>query len=116
MRHRHRGVILKREKGQRKALLHSLVRALVLKEAIVTTEAKAKAARPQIEKLITKAKKGTLANHRIIVSEIGKDAASRLKNIVLPRLASRSSGYVRITKQGARTSDAARMARISFVE
>ncbi len=115
MKHRRSGVILKRKKGPREALLRSLARALVLKESILTTEAKAKATRPGIERLITKAKKGTLAMQRFIVAEIGPDAARRLKTTLLPKLESRTSGYIRITHEGVRKSDSARMARISFV-
>lgn len=98
------------------ALLRSLARAVVLEGGIVTTEARAKEVRPRLERLITKAKTGTIANRRLLVAEIGKDAASTMHKEILPKLASRTSGYVRITKRGLRQSDASRMVQLSFVD
>ena len=92
------------------------MRALVLKHAIITTEAKAKAVRPELERVVTRARKGDLAGFRYIVSVVGKDAALRLKKDVLPAIKDRRGGYLRITKFGVRKSDAAHMARISFVD
>lgn len=118
MRHRQKGRILKREKGPRTALLRSLMRAVVMSKSksIHTTETRAKEIRPRLERLITKEKSGTLAGHRHVVSEIGKEAAYRLKKDLLPLLNLRTSGYLRITKIGPRKSDSARMAHISFIE
>jgi len=116
MRHRRVGRILKRERGQRDALLKSLMRSLVLKNAIVTTEAKAKEVRPRLERLVTKEIKGTLAGHREVISRIGNDAAGRLKKDIVPRVGARKGGYLRITKHGIRKGDGARLARISFVD
>lgn len=116
MKHRRSGVILKREKGPREALIRSLARALVLHGEITTTEAKAKAVRPKIEHMITRAKKGDLASQRHIASEIGPDALKKLKTTILPKLESRTSGFVRITRGTIRKSDAAKMANISFIQ
>jgi len=118
MQHRRVGRILKRKKGQRTALLRSLMRAVVVSrsKSIITTSAKAKEMRPRLERLITKEKSGTLAGHRAVVVELGKDAASRLKKDIVPSFSSRSSGYLRITKMGPRKSDSAKMVQISFVE
>ena len=94
----------------------NLVASLVAAEAIVTTEAKAKALRPIAEKMITKAKKGGLHNHRQVVAFIGdKEMASKLFNEIGPRYAERPGGYTRILKLGPRQGDSAPMARIELV-
>ena len=85
-------------------------------EAIVTTEAKAKAIRPVVEKVITKAKKGGVHNHRQVVGFIrDKDMAHKLFEDIGPRYADRNGGYTRILKLGPRHGDNAPMARIEFV-
>ena len=82
----------------------------------VTTEAKAKALRPVIEKVITKGKKGGLHNHRQVVSFIrDKDMASKLFDEIGPRYAERNGGYTRILKLGPRNGDNAPMARIELL-
>ncbi len=97
-------------------MMANLVASLVAAEAIVTTEAKAKALRPIAEKMITKAKKGGLHNHRQVVSFIGdKEMASKLFNEIGPRYAERPGGYTRILKLGPRQGDNAPMARIELV-
>ena len=97
-------------------MMANLVASLVAAEAIVTTEAKAKALRPIAEKMITKAKKGGLHNHRQVVAFIGdKEMASKLFNEIGPRYAERPGGYTRILKLGPRHGDNAPMARIELV-
>jgi len=97
-------------------MMANLVASLVAAEAIVTTEAKAKALRPIAEKMITKAKKGGLHNHRQVVAFIGdKEMASKLFNEIGPRYAERPGGYTRILKLGPRQGDNAPMARIELV-
>lgn len=94
----------------------NLVASLVAAEAIVTTEAKAKALRPIAEKMITKARKGGLHNHRQILSFIGdQEMADKLMQDVGPRYADRPGGYTRILKLGPRHGDKAPMARIELV-
>lgn len=105
---------LGRERGQRKALLKSLSRSLVLRGKIQTTEAKAKEIRPLVEKLVTKAKNPTLANHRLIVAQIGEAPAKKLLQDA-QSYKERAGGYLRITKMGPRKGDAAAMAMIEFV-
>jgi large subunit ribosomal protein L17 len=84
--------------------------------AITTTEAKAKALRPYVEKLVTKAKHGGQHRQRIVVSRIhDKDAAHKLFSEIGPRYANRNGGYTRILKLGPRHGDNAPMARIEFV-
>jgi large subunit ribosomal protein L17 len=97
-------------------MMANLVASLVAAEAIVTTEAKAKALRPIAEKMITKAKKGGLHNHRQVVAFLGdKEMASKLFNDIGPRYADRPGGYTRILKLGPRQGDNAPMARIELV-
>src|SRR3954466_5787155 len=94
-------------------MMASLVASLVAAEAIVTTEAKAKALRPVAEKMITKARKGGLHNHRQVVAFIrDKEMAHKLFEEVGPRYANRNGGYTRILKLGPRDGDNAPMARI----
>jgi large subunit ribosomal protein L17 len=83
---------------------------------ITTTEAKAKALRPYVEKLITKAKHGGQHRQRIVVSRIhDKDAVHKLFTVIGPRYANRNGGYTRILKLGPRHGDNAPMARIELV-
>jgi large subunit ribosomal protein L17 len=97
-------------------MMANLVASLVAAEAIVTTEAKAKALRPIAEKMITKAKKGGLHNHRQVVAFLGdKEMASKLFDEIGPRYADRPGGYTRILKLGPRQGDKAPMARIELV-
>ncbi|MDE1874739.1 MAG: 50S ribosomal protein L17 [Patescibacteria group bacterium] len=109
--------VLGREKGQRSALIRSLVRSLVIHEGITTTEAKAKELRKFIEPLVTKAKNGTLANRRLISSRIGDPkAAKKLVDVIAPAHKARNGGYTRVIKLPLRKSDGARMAHIQFVK
>ena len=102
--------------SHQKAMFGNLVASLIAAEAIVTTEAKAKAIRPVVEKVITKAKKGGLHRHRQIVSYLGdKEMAHKLMEEVGPRYADRPGGYTRILKLGPRHGDNAPMARIELV-
>src|SRR5512139_1756419 len=97
-------------------MMANLVASLVAAEAIVTTEAKAKALRPVAEKVITKAKKGGVHNQRQVVAFIrDKDMAHKLFAEIGPRYADRNGGYTRILKLGPRHGDNAPMARIELV-
>ena len=103
-------------------MMANLAASLFAAEAIVTTEAKAKALRPVAEKLITKAKKaqdeGPMRVHRIrqIQGYLGdREMTDKLVNDVAPRYTERNGGYTRILKLGARQGDAAEMARIELV-
>jgi large subunit ribosomal protein L17 len=102
--------------SHQRLMMANLVASLVAAEAIVTTEAKAKALRPVAERVITKAKKGGLHNHRQILSYIGdQEIAAKLMDDVGPRYAERPGGYTRILKLGPRKGDNAPMARIELV-
>lgn len=106
-----------RPTDQRRALMRSLARSLVLEERISTTEAKAKALRPFIERLVTYAKSGTLASRRLTKSRLGDDeAVKKLFEVVGPRYAERKGGYTRIVKRTTRgANDARKLAYIAFV-
>jgi large subunit ribosomal protein L17 len=104
--------------AHQKMILANLAASLFVSEvgAITTTEAKAKALRPYVEKLITKAKVGGVHQHRQVVAAIHhKDAAHRLFAEIGPRYADRNGGYTRILKLGPRHGDNAPMARIELV-
>ena len=99
-----------------KLMMANLVSSLIAAEGIVTTEAKAKLLRPVAEKVITKAKKGGVHNHRQVVAYLGdKDMAHKLFDEIGPRYATRNGGYTRILKLGPRHGDNAPMARIELV-
>lgn len=116
MKHHNKNRKFGRERDQRRALLKSLVNSLILHGKITTTEAKAKELRPVVEKLVTLARKESLANERLIISRIGtKKNASKLVKEIAPKYAARNGGYTRITKLPRRAGDASPMALIEFV-
>jgi large subunit ribosomal protein L17 len=117
MRHHSTTRKFNRPSNQRAALLASLVEALVLKEKIVTTEAKAKELRKVVEPLITKGKKPTLATRRAIISSVkGRErVAKKILDTLSPRYMDRAGGYTRITKVFIKSSDARKMALIELV-
>ena len=117
MRHRKANRRLRRTSEQRLALLRNLASSLIEHGAIETTEAKAKELRPFVEKLITKARSGTLHDRRLAGRHVHKRAiADKLFQEVGPKLATRAGGYTRILKTGHRRGDGAEMARIELVE
>ena len=94
----------------------NLVASLIAAEAITTTEAKAKAMRPIAEKIITKARKGGMHNHRQVVSFLrDREMAAKLFDEIGPRYVDRPGGYTRILKVDPRQGDNAPMARIELV-
>jgi large subunit ribosomal protein L17 len=116
MNHAKAGRQLRRTSEQRLALLRNLATSLIESEAIVTTQAKAKELRPFVERLITKAKSGTLHARRLAGRHIHKrEAADKLFKELGPRFAQRKGGYTRILKTGHRKGDGADMARIELV-
>jgi large subunit ribosomal protein L17 len=116
-RHGYKGRKLHREKDQRRALVKGLADSLVKYESIETTLPKAKEVVPYIEKLITKAKKGDLHNRRQVISGLQTIAsAHKLVDQMVPKMAGRVSGHVRIEKSGNRRGDNAQLARVSFVD
>ena len=116
MRHRNKGKLFGRKIGPRRALVKGLAQNLILYEKIRTTHAKAKTVRPYAEKLVTLAKRPTLANRRQLLKRLPTEGAVRkLIEVLGPRYAERRGGYTRITKLGRRAGDQAEMAQIEFV-
>jgi large subunit ribosomal protein L17 len=117
MRHRVGGRKLQRTGSHRIALFRNQAAALIKHEQILTTLAKAKELRPYVEKLVTLAKKGGLANRRLAHSRLLDDAQLRkLFDVIAERYKDRNGGYTRVIKAGIRASDAASMAVIEFVD
>lgn len=117
MRHHNNTRKFGRDKNQKKALMSSLALNLIIRGKIKTTEPKAKELRPFIEKLVTKAKKDTLANRRLIVSKLAnrKRETKKLFEVIAPKYIDKNGGYTRLLKLGARKSDGAEMSIIEFV-
>ena len=104
------------EKDQRNALMRSLARNLINENRITTTLPKAKELRPYVEKLVTKAKVGTLASRRLVISKIGGEKETKtLFDVIAPKYKERRGGYTRIIKLNRRALDAAPMALIEFI-
>ena len=104
--------------AHQKLMLANLASHLIISEtgAITTTEAKAKALRPYVEKLVTKAKHGGVHRQRQVVATIHDvEATHKLFVDIGPRYADRNGGYTRILKLGPRPGDNAPMARIELV-
>jgi large subunit ribosomal protein L17 len=117
MRHQRNRYQLSRSASHRKALLMNLSKEVIEHERIQTTETKAKALRPELEKLITLAKRGDLHARRQALSALGQDknAVYKLFEEVAPRYSERPGGYTRILKLGPRRSDATEMVYIELV-
>lgn len=117
MRHKVKGTKLNRTSSHRKAMFANMATALIMNEQIKTTVVKAKALRPIVEKLVSKARKGTLAARRDIISRIkDKVAAEKLMSVLASRYKERPGGYTRVIKAGFRYGDMAPIAYIEFVE
>lgn len=117
MRHRRTRHKLSRDASHRKALLRNLSKQLIEHERIETSQAKAKAVKPEVEKLITLARKGDLHARRQLLKKLGQDKfiVHKLVEEVAPRYAERPGGYTRITKLGPRRSDSTEMVLLELV-
>ena len=117
MRHQNTRNKLSRDSAHRKALLMNLAKEVIEHERIHTTQAKARALRPELEKLITLGKRGDLSARRQALSALGQDkfAVHRLFVDVAPRYADRPGGYTRILKVGSTRADAAETVLIELV-
>lgn len=117
MRHRVKGRKLGRTASHRNALMNSLATSLLKHKRIKTTEAKAKAARTFIEKLITKARQNDLHSMRQVMSVVNdKAVVKELFAEILPKIGDRPGGYTRVIKLGHRAGDAAAMAILELVD
>lgn len=116
MRHQKKKTTLDRNSANRRALLANLAESLILHEKIQTTSAKAKALRPVVEKLITKAKANTLAARREIMKTLYTPAAvKKMMEVIAPRYRERAGGFARIIKLGNRKGDNAEKSVIELV-
>jgi large subunit ribosomal protein L17 len=117
MRHGKQRHKLSRDSAHRRALLRNLSRDLIEHERIKTSQAKAKAVKPEVEKLITLAKRGDLHARRKALAELGQDRflVHKLFEEVAPRYAERPGGYTRIVKLGPRQSDSTEMVFLELV-
>ena len=116
-RHGYIGRKFGRERDQRIALRKGLLTSLVIHGKIETTLPKAKEIVRHIEKLITKAKKGDLANRRMVIAGLSTQvAAFKLVDEIAPQLTGRTSGHVRVERTRIRVGDGAQMAIIEFVD
>jgi large subunit ribosomal protein L17 len=117
MRHGKQRHKLSRDSAHRRALLRNLSRDLIEHERIKTSQAKAKAVKPEVEKLITLAKRGDLHARRRALAELGQDRflVHKLFEEVAPRYAERPGGYTRIVKLGPRRSDSTEMVFLELV-
>ena len=117
MRHRKSRHKLSRDSAHRRSLLRNLCRDVVEHERIRTSQAKAKAVKPQVEKLITLGKRGDLHARRQALSELGQDKflVHKLFEEIAPRYADRDGGYTRIVKLGPRRSDSTEMVFLELV-
>lgn len=116
-RHGYRGRKFGRERDQRRALMRGLAIALIEHHSIKTTLPKAKDLRPKFEKLVTKARRGTLADRRAIISALDNIAAANKLVDVIAKAIKRDSGYLKIEKLNKnRVGDNAEMAVIKFVD
>lgn len=117
MRHKRIAKKLGRTTSHRKALMSSLVTNLILESSIKTTLAKAKQARKDAEKMVTLARKGTLASRRLAAARLQQPkAVEKLFDSVVPMMEGRQGGYTRIVKLGRRRGDAAEMCILQWVK
>ena len=116
-RHGYKGRKFGREQGSRRALMRGLMCSLVEHHSIKTTLPKGKDLRPKMEKLISKAKKGGLANRRAVIAALGDvNLGNRLVDVIAPQI-KRESGYLRVVKLDEnRVGDDAPMVRVEFVD
>jgi large subunit ribosomal protein L17 len=117
MRHRKSRHKLSRDAAHRRSLLRNLCREVIQHERIKTSQAKAKAVKPEVEKLITLAKRGDLHARRQALSELGQDrfVVHKLFEEIAPRYTERPGGYTRIVKLGPRRSDSTEMVFLELV-
>jgi len=117
MKHRIKGKILGREKAPRQALMRGLATSFVIYEKIKTTQAKAKAVKPLIEKIITLGKVDTLHHRRQVLKVLYLTGAiKKVFEVLGPRFKARQGGYTRIVKLPPRKNDGAEMAILELVE
>ena len=116
MRHKSKKITLDRAKAGRRALVANLIESLILYEKIKTTKAKARATRSAVEKLITTAKKNTLAARRQIAKTLyTENAVKKLMEVYGPKYKEIKGGYTRIIVLKNRKGDGAEEAVVEFI-
>jgi large subunit ribosomal protein L17 len=116
MRHKVAGWKLGRNTSHRRSLLRNLVTSLILEERIETTIPKAKAMRPNVEKMITLGKRGDLAARRQAMAYLmTQEAVTKLFDTIGPRFGDRNGGYLRIVRTGFQKGDGADKAFIELL-
>lgn len=117
MRHLKSGRKFGRNSSSRKAMMRNLATSLFKHEKIQTTDAKAKELRGFAERLITRARKGTLHDMRLVLTEIhDKTVVKKLFDEIAPRYTERPGGYTRVTRVGFRKGDGAELAIIELIQ
>lgn len=116
MRKQYFGRQLKRDTNERKALFKGLASSLVIHERIQTTEEKAKAVRPLVEKLVTRARIGDVQAHSLLQPYLNAQALTKMLTDIGPRFKDRPGGYTRIIKMGTRLQDNASVVILEWVE
>ena len=117
MRHARKKGKLSRDPAHRRSLVRTMSKQLIEHERIRTTQPKAKALKPEFEKLITLAKRGDLHARRQALSQLNQDKfiVHKLFEEIAPRYSNRNGGYTRIVKLGPRRSDSAEMVFLELV-
>lgn len=116
MHHRHKGKILDRLKAPREMMLRNLAASIIMHEKVKTTEAKAKAVKPLVEKLITSAKAKDLNARRKLISVLPQSlAVLKAMDVLADRYQTRQGGYTRIIRLGNRVGDGASVVQIELV-
>ena len=116
MKHRKKGRKLNRSPKARQALFKTLLNSFFENGEITTTLAKAKVIQKDVDRLINKAKEGTLQEKRFIFASLSPGAAKNLVEKVAPQAKNRQSGYSRLFKLGQRQGDGAMMAKVELVD
>jgi len=116
MRHRNKVKTLDRQTGPRRMLLKNLAASILIYEKVKTTDAKAKAVKPLVERLITVSKKQDLTARRQLIATLPqKMAVKKAMEVLGKRYQDRKGGYTRIIKLGKRAGDGAAIVQIELV-
>jgi len=116
MRHRKKGKILDRKKEAREAVLKNLASSILIYEKVKTTQAKAKAVKPLVEKLISVSRAGNLTARRKLIKALPQPmAVKKAMEVLGARYKERAGGYTRIVKIGKRRGDGADIVQIELV-
>ncbi len=116
MRHKVYGKHLGRDKNQRTALFRGLVRSLILQGHLTTTEAKAKAIKGLVDRLISKGRENTNASRRVVESNLPqKEVSKKLLEEIAPSYKTRASGFTQVVRLGNRAGDGAMLVKMTLI-